>query len=438
MNLILDLLYIIAFIAYCPRIIYRSLRHGRYGRGIAERFGYVDRDKPDRKCIWIHAVSVGEVNATRTLVPALREKFGGYEIVITATTDTGYARAKKLYGESCCVFYFPFDFTLTMRRAIRRLDPNIILLMELEVWPNLAAIARKRKIPVVVINGRLSEKSFPRYKLIRPITASMFRKVSLFLVQSEEYARRFRYLGAPTEKVHVTNSLKYDTAADSLRGLDTSTVRKQLNIGTERLWVAGGTGVDEERPLLDVYSMLRSVPNLSDLRFAVVPRKPERFDEVAALIKNRGFDFVRYSEYKTEGKKVTGKPSVILVDTMGDLTKFYAFASIVFVGRSLVPQGGSDMMESATLGKCTLFGPYTFNFKQTVDMLLKAGGAVEVEDSNQLFHVMERCLLESDYSRRIAENGLKVMRQYQGATAESVKHIARIIEERNADKMPAV
>ena len=429
MRFVIDCLYLLAIVLISPKIIYRMVRQGRYRTGWDQRLGKIRRRQPRRKCIWIHAVSVGEINATKSLVAKLTESLGDYEIVISSTTDTGLGRAKELYADDLEVFYFPFDLSCVMGRAFKNIQPDICLLMELEVWPNLAQIANRKNIPIVVVNGRLSDESFPKYKLIRPITKWMFARVDLVLAQTEEYAARFRALGCSSEKVVVTSSLKYDTAriADKVAGADE--LARQLNIGDERLWVAGGTGPGEEKICLEVFNKLRAQDGFADLRLAIVPRKPERFDDVAALITQAGFEFLRYSSIKTEQTKLTGKPPVILGDTMGDLTKFYSLATVVFVGRSLVPMGGSDMMESAALGKCTIFGPHTFNFKHTVDVLLKGEGAIEVGNGDGLLETLEKCLTDTAYARRIAANGREVIKQNQGATDHTVEAIMSLLQE---------
>lgn len=420
MGYILDLCYLLALIAISPKIIYRIVWHKRYRSGWSERLGKVGRLRPDDKCIWIHAVSVGEVNSARTLVAGLKEKIPSYEIIISATTDTGYARAKSLYGNEYSVFYFPFDISFIIQRAFNRLNPSICLLMELELWPNLAATAEKRKVPVVVINGRISDRSFPRYRKIRPLIRKTFGSVALFLAQTNEYAQRFIALGGQAEKTRVTGTLKYDTAqiTDKIAGAEE--LKAALALGDERLWIAGGTGPDEEKIILDVYSRLRE--KFDDLRLVIVPRKPERFEDVAQLITRSGFEIIRYS-------KIVNKNSsaVILGDTMGDLRKFYSLATLVFVGRSLVPMGGSDMMESTAMGKCTIFGPHTFNFKQTVSALLENKGAIEVKDSDELFTVMQKCLSNADFAEAIAASGQNVIKNNQGATEKSVEAIAALL-----------
>jgi len=414
------------------------LRHNRYRAGWGNRFGRIGRKQQDKKCIWIHAVSVGEVNATTTLIKELEKKFPDYEIVLSATTDTGFARANALFGNRLSVFYFPMDFSRTMRRAFANIQPTLILLMELEVWPNLVRIAEQSGIPVVVVNGRISERGFKRYNLVKSLVKNTFQKVTLILAQTEEYADKFRQLGAPAEKVIVAGSIKYDTAqiADTVEGADILANQlfekidnRQSAIGNP-IWVAGATGDEEEKIILDVYKRL--VEKNTTLRLAIVPRKPERFDEVAALIKQKGFSFIRYSEIKSVKLRIENlelrNSGVILGDTMGDLRKFYSLATVVFVGRSLVPMGGSDMMESAALGKCTIFGPYTFNFKQTVEDLLKANGAILVQNGDELYDVMTKCLTDAAYASRIAQNGRQVIKNNQGATLRTIAHIGTLIK----------
>jgi len=428
MKILINTFYLLALAIISPKVIYRIIRQDRYRAGWRERLGNIKRFT-DKKCIWIHAVSVGEVNATRLLVDKLSQMDGDYEIVISATTDTGYARANAIYDGKLKVFYFPFDISWIMRKAFDNIQPDICISMELEVWPNLTMIANKRNVPVVVINGRLSDRSFPRYKLIRPVTRWMFSKVTLFLAQTEEYAERFRVLGCPAERVKVTSSLKYDTAeiSDSVEGAEE--VAEKIGHGSERLWIAGGTGPGEEKIVLEVFAKLKQLEEFNDLRVAIVPRKPERFGEVAGMIKDSGFTHVRYSELKESGLKAEGKPQIILGDTMGDLKKFYSLGTVVFVGRSLVPMGGSDMMESAALGKCTIFGEHTFNFKQTVNALLGGDGAIEVKNGDELFETIKKCLTDIDYSEGISKKGIQIIKSNQGATDKTVGYIAELLSD---------
>ena len=204
MKFIVNFIYLLTLLAISPIIIYRMLRHNRYHGGWRQRFGGIDRKHPDKKCIWLHAVSLGEVNAAKTIIAAIENNYPDYEIAISATTDTGYGRANELYGGRHTIFYFPLDFSFTMRRAFNRIRPTMCLLMELEVWYNFSHIAAAMNIPIVVVNGRLSERSLRRYKKIRPLIRSMFANLSLVLAQTEDYARRFKYLGCSDDKVIVT------------------------------------------------------------------------------------------------------------------------------------------------------------------------------------------------------------------------------------------
>jgi len=428
MRFVIDLAYLLTGIGISPWVIYRMIRQKRYRTGWANRLGKITRRAPTKKSIWLHAVSVGEVNATRTIVKELKERFPENEIVISTTTDTGFARASALYAAEHSVFYFPLDFSWIVRRAFRQIRPAICLLMELEVWPNFVETACGLDVPVVVINARITRRSCYRYGKIKPIARRIFQKVTLILAQTEEYARRFIQIGAVAERVIVTGSLKYDTAqiSDKVEGADA--LAKQLNIaGTDRVWVAGGTGNDEEKILLDVYRELKRRQDCKDLRLVIVPRKPERFDEVARLIADAGFDYVRYSKIKGATETLPDKPPIILGDTMGDLRKFYSLATIVFVGRSLVPMGGSDMIEAAALGKPTIFGPHTFNFTQTVDALLEGNGAILVKDKQDLLQAMQKCLSEPEFAEKIAQNGRAVIRKNQGATARTMDEIAKLL-----------
>jgi 3-deoxy-D-manno-octulosonic-acid transferase len=430
MRFVVDMVYLLFVVGISPIVIYRVIKQKRYRKGWAQRLGKIKRRFPHKKCIWLHAVSVGEVNAAKTLVSELENRFSDCEIVISSTTDTGFARAMSLFGERFEVFYFPFDLSWSMRRAFDRVHPSLCLLMELEVWPNFIQIAKQLDTPVVVVNGRISDDSFAHYRKIRPVLKKTFGKLSLVLAQTYEYAHRFKELGCPSERVLVTGSLKYDTAqiADKVDGADA--LAAQLDISHERLWVAGATGNDEEAVLLDVYQSLKEQEKFKDLRLAIVPRKPERFNEVAELIKNAGLDVMRYSQVKNSTAPLpVNNKAVILGDTMGDLRKFYSLATMIFVGRSLVSMGGSDMMEAAALGKCTIFGPYAFNFKQAVEALLAGDGAIMVKNKQELLQMLQKCLCDPDFAQKIAENGREVIKKNQGATAKSIEQIARFLTE---------
>ncbi len=440
MKVLIDLAYLLAAVAISPVALYRMVRHNRYRIGWENRFGKITRRRPGKKCIWLHAVSVGEVNAAKTIVAGLEETFPEFEIVISTTTDTGFERANKVYGGRFAVFYFPMDFSLTMAHAFKNIRPALCLLMELEVWPNFVQIAHASNVPVVVVNGRISDKSLPKYLLVKSLMKKIFENVTLVLAQTDRYAGHFKAIGAPPAKVIVTGSLKYDTAqiTDKVEGADE--LADQLALKNQRLWVAGATGNDEEKIILDVYKKLKDRNAFADLRLAIIPRKPERFDEVAQLIQKAGFQLTRYSEVKkktTENTENTANSiinnqssiinAIVLGDTMGDLRKFYSLATVIFVGRSLVPMGGSDMIEAAALAKPTIFGPHTFNFKHTVDVLTKGNGTILVRDKEELFRAVEKCLSDPGYAAQIARAGRQTIKNNQGATLKTIERIRELM-----------
>lgn len=430
MMILLDLLYALLTLALAPWLLYRMIFLRRYRTGWKERFGLLPLRSSPQPCLWVHAVSMGEINAIATLVAEIHRVLPQFEIVISTTTDTGMNRARQLYGDKHRVFFFPWDFSFAVRRALKRIHPQLCILMELEVWHNFTRIARQNNIPVVVANGRISSaKGFPRYKKIAPLVRPMFQKLSLVLAQEESYAQRFRYLGVPAEKVKVVGTLKYDTAeiTDAVAG--SGELAQALHLTGKALWVAGSTGPGEEDIILQSHQALQKSPSGKTLRLAIIPRKPERFDEVAGLIAARGFKLVRYSKVKSGQITIDqlDEQTIILGDTMGDLRKFYSLATVIFVGRSLVPQGGSDMMEAAALAKPTLVGPYTENFTETVQSLVAGQGIEIVADGLQLTTTVQKLLSDPAYARQRAQNARQVIQQNRGATLRTVAHLAALL-----------
>jgi len=428
---LLDFGYLLFLILSSPFWIYRIFTQGRYRSGWMQRLGFVPVRHSDQPCIWIHAVSVGEVNAMADLIKKLQKNLPQFEFVISSTTDTGFTRARKLYENAHRVFFFPFDFSFAQKLAFQRLRPRLCILMELEVWHNFTALAQKRNIPVVVANGRISTaKGFPRYRKIASLVRPMFRRLTLVLAQDDEYAQRFQFLGVPEKRLRVVGSLKYDTAptdSDTVP-LDDS-IEKLKFRPSDLIWVAGSTGPGEETIILDCFDRLQKIRPLENLRLVIVPRKPERFDEVGRLIESRGYQLLRYSRVKS-GQHIPTQDdahAVILGDTMGDLQKFYKVATVIFVGRSLVPMGGSDMMEAAALAKPVVVGPYTENFIETVKALVAGRGIEVVADSRQLTDCIEKLLKKKRTAQELARNAQKVILDNQGATQRTLEAILPIL-----------
>ena len=315
MRWLADLAYLFAALAYLPVAIYNAIIRKKNRRGWAERFGFVPRFDATKPRIWVHAVSLGEINATPRLVEAIQKKRPDHDIVFSTTTDTGYARAVQLYGRDR-VFRLPLDFSLVISRVLNRVNPSLILLVELEVWFNLIRMADARNIPVAIVNGRLTERSVSRFSWLGSIAKSMFNRLAWVGAQDDAIASRFKTLGTPTDRVQVTSSLKWDSAVvtDDVEG--STELARALGIDASRpLWVCGSTGPGEEIMILDALGRLRSGPSEVDQTdsatkaesvrphpiLAIVPRKPERFDDVARLIGRTGFDCVRRSERPVGG-----------------------------------------------------------------------------------------------------------------------------------------
>ncbi|MFP4215969.1 MAG: 3-deoxy-D-manno-octulosonic acid transferase [Phycisphaerae bacterium] len=430
MRILLDIVYVFLLILSGPIWIYRAIRHGRYRSDIRQYFGAVPVRYGLQPIIWVHGVSVGEVNAARTLVQRFHEALPDFQVMISSTTDTGIAAARKRFGHDHVVFRFPKDFSFAVRRALRRVRPDLVVLIEGDIWPNFLAEANRRDVPVVVVNGRMSpNKGYPRYRKLGPLADKLlFNRLSAIGVQNETYAECFRSLGTGSEKVHVTGMLKFDTVetlgdGETLPGQED--LAAALGISpSDRLIVAGGTGPGEEAMLLKIFAGIRRT--YPDARLVVVPRKPERFDEVARLIDEAGFAVVRRSCRQDPANPPEGKPEIILGDTMGELRTFYALAECVFVGRSLVPMGGSDMIEAAALGRPVAFGPHTFNFPQADE--LAENGAQRVTTAEELAKVLRRWLGDPESARRQASGARDYVRSRQGATERNLDMICEVLD----------
>lgn len=425
MTLVLDLVYGLAVCLGWPLLIYRRLKRGPGSLSLRERLGNIPSRPVSAHCVWVHGVSLGEINAARTIVAELRSRCPETIIVISSTTQTGLERARTLFPKHA-VFRFPLDFSFLIRRVLRRVRPSAIVLMELEAWPNLIEVATAAGIPVMIANGRVTEgKSMRRFSrpIVRWLARRMFRQIRWVGAQDETYARRFVQLGVPPGRVEVTGSVKYDGAdiADEIEGQQQ--LADDMTIDTSApLWVCGSTGPGEEALVLDAYErVLRDVPFL---QLAIIARKPERFDEVAELIAARGYTCLRRSGSDAVVLAGTRRPRpVFLGDTMGELRKFYALATIVFVGRSLVPLGGSDVMEVAGLAKPILVGPHTENFAEAVELLLADGGAARVESPADLAAAVANLLRDSANRERMGQAARETIVARRGATALTVTRI---------------
>lgn len=426
MTLFYDLLYLLAVCLGWPLLILRRLRRGPGSIALAERLGNVPPRRGAGPCLWIHGVSLGEINAARTLVRELRQRRPQTAIAVSSTTNTGLARAREIYPD-LTVFRFPLDFSPVLRRVFDRLRPSVLVLMELETWPNLIELAAARRVPVMIANGRVTEEhSMRRFRwpILRQAARRMFGRIAWVGAQDETYAARFCELGVPAERIRVVGSLKYD-AADVLDEVPGSAeLASDVGIVRERpLIVAGSSGPGEEAILLDCFAALRDAH--PHLQLALVPRRPERFDEVAALIERHGFACVRRSRAANHGRAPSSgqPPPVVLGDTMGELRKFYGLATVIFVGRTLIPQGGSDVMEAAALAKPLIVGPHVENFAEPVRVLCESNACLRIADAQELTQALDRLLRDAGRRDAMGRAARQAILQRRGATAQTVAAI---------------
>jgi 3-deoxy-D-manno-octulosonic-acid transferase len=432
-----------------PYWLTKSTARRKVLRAFSQRMGYVPVRESANPAILIHAVSLGEINATSVLVKLLQTARPDLHVIVSTTTDTGYDRGRQLYGSSANIslIRFPLDFTTAINRLFNAINPSLVVLMEGELWPNFLRQCRRREIPVALVNGRITTSAFDRYKLIRPIAAGMLRSVQVICAQDEIYARRFIELGALNDCVRVTGTMKFDTAqvSDRVDGDDQLAIELGLSFiagggspglstsngpglpppaNKDPLWVCGSTGPGEESIILDAYFTLRTT--FPTLRLVIVPRHPQRFDEVAKIITDGGFPLLRRSARTSS--TATDHP-IILGDTMGELRKFYSLADVVFVGRTLVDLGprqhGSDMIEPAALAKPIAIGPWTHNFAEPMSKFRQAKAIVEVTDVGSLIETITGWLKDPSQVVEIGRRAQAVVRENQGATT---RHAGVILE----------
>jgi len=404
-------------LGYLPILAFKRLRPDGYGRSLGQRLGRFGEGLPREPRCWIHAVSVGEAATAVPLVEAITRRWPQLGIVMTTVTPTG-ARivADRLAGRAVHR-YFPIDLPGPVRRALDAVNPRFFLCMETELWPNLLRGLAARGVPSMIANGRISDRSFRRYRLVRFFTARMLAHVRVLAMQSEEDARRIIALGARPERVVVTGNIKSDLIPPE--GGGDALWQRLLGLDDgEPVWVAGSTHRGEEAIVLDVYLHLRA--RMPTLTLVLAPRHPERVAEVERLVRERRLQPVRRSELP----KSQARGAVIIVDTVGELAQIYRVASVVFVGGSLAPTGGHNMLEPALLRKPVLFGPHTTNFRESAELLLEAEGALVARDGAELEAHMGALLMDAERRRLMGEAAFKAVAGRRGA----IKHTLELVE----------
>jgi 3-deoxy-D-manno-octulosonic-acid transferase len=429
--LLYSLALALAMLLSLPYWLYQILRHGKYRRGFIERMGKVPERLAEispKRVIWVHAVSVGEVLAVSRLVEQMKRSLPGHRVLVSTTTDTGQELARKRFGDAS-VFYFPMDFAFAIRPYLRALQPELIVLAETEFWPNFLRLAHAYGARIAVVNARISDRSLPRYLRFGWALRKMLAHVDLFLTQTQEDAERLRSIGAEAGRIHVTGNLKFDlpppapppivdTLRDSLRGDHAGPVL-----------VCGSTVEDEEAPLLKAFENLR----VSHTRAVMIlaPRHPERFDKVTTLLQQMEISFHRRSQW--QGESLAG--GVLLVDTIGELSALYALADVAFVGGSLVPRGGHNILEPAQHGVAIVTGNHTENFRDIV-ALFESRDAVRIATVAELPLTLMHLLANDAERMALGRRAKETMRSQMGATTRTLNAL-NVLLEHNDNPLPA-
>lgn len=426
MYFIYSLLLVLGFLIFLPRFLFDAFRHGKYVAGFCERLGSLpDIQRDGRPVIWIHCVSVGETQAARPLVKGLRKQFPQHLIAISTITLTGQNLAREVFKHDAeRIFYFPFDWQWTARRTLKAINPSALLIMETELWPGFFRECEVRQIPVAIINGRLSEQSFRRYRMIKSFMSRVLSSINLAVMQTDADAVRLRALGMAADKTFVAGSLKFDVATTPVTDLLTAKFRERFKLrGKAPLLLAASTHAPEERIVLDALKQIVARGELAP-RLMIAPRHPERFAEVAALLEGSGLRWARRTAPPTESDGVC---EVILLDSIGELQSVYSLATIVFVGGSIAKTGGHNILEPAAVGTCVITGAHTSNFQLIVEAFVKAGAIIQLQQMSdseatvELANVISQLLADPGRRRELGEKARSLVNHNRGATQQTLE-----------------
>jgi 3-deoxy-D-manno-octulosonic-acid transferase len=428
-----SLLLAVAMLLSAPYWIYQMLQHGKYRTGFRERMGKVPprlRQFSSRRVIWVHAVSVGEVLAVGQLIEQMRRTFPDHVVLVTTTTDTGQDLARKRFAADS-VFYFPLDFAFAIRPYLRVLRPELVVLAETEFWPNFLRLAEASGARIAVVNARISDRSLPRYRRFRWALQSILSQLDLFLAQTEQDAERLRAIGAPAERVMVSGNLKFDIAPASPPPIVDALRQSLVAEKTGPVLVCGSTVDDEEPILLKAFQNLR-VGHPRALMI-LAPRHPERFDDVANLLRQLELPFARRSQWR--GESLAG--GILLLDSMGELSALYELADVAFVGGSLVPRGGHNIIEPAQHGVPIVVGNHTENFRDII-ALFQSRDALRIVGVAELPLLFMELLSNEPERRTLGRRAQETMRSQTGATARTLEALQRLLAEKpNAQPVSA-
>lgn len=432
MFLLYSFLLTVGFILLSPIFL---LKREKYAAGFWQRMGFLPAFQQDeRPVLWLHCVSVGEANAAKPLAAELKKQFPDYCLIVSTTTKTGQTLAQNIFKNTAeAIFYFPFDWKFSVRRALKNFQPNIVLLMETELWFNFIREANMSGVFVALVNGRLSEKSLKNYSRIPKLMKRVLRRVDLALMQNKADAKRLIALGIRPSKVKITGNVKFDQPFE--KQALTETLRKRFAVSSDSpLIVAASTHAPEEKWILDAFKLVYKNSELKLPRLLIAPRHPERFAEVSALIDETGFSCVRRSSAPSFGDELA---DVILLDSIGELRAVYPLAEIVFVGGSLIPHGGQSVLEPAVYGKPIVTGFYTMNFAAVVkefsdkNALVQLAEMKENEIVEKLAEKFSEMLENVEMRRNLSANALSVMEKNRGASQKTIENLSSFLQVHN-------
>ena len=427
MYLLYSALTSLLLLVLSPYFLYQAVRYKKYIGSLPQRLGYlpVSFNLDGDPSIWIHAVSVGEVLTARALVPGLRGRYPGLRLFLSTTTIAGQQVARKNLQGVDAVFYFPFDWSVIVRRTLNLVRPRLFLMMETEIWPNLLRECRRRGVRTAIVNGRISARSYSRYRLVRLWFRRVLSDIDRFCVQSDETARRLVDLGADVSRITVTGSLKFDSldASPVAYGRPRDRVLRYFRMSSGRpVLIAGSTLRGEEAAVFRAFSRLR-LATPSPL-LVVAPRHPERFAEVDALARASGFHTVKRTDLPVDAEP---RAEVVILDTIGELAQLYQIATVVFVGGSLVNEGGHNIIEPAVFGKPIVFGPYMQNFAEIAAAFLASGAAVQVQAERDLEAVLVELLGDPARRAGLGAAARALVEANRGACEKSLDVIAQVL-----------
>jgi 3-deoxy-D-manno-octulosonic-acid transferase len=411
----------LALLASLPYWLWQRIRHGKYRVGLSERLGSVPESlRAETPSIWVHAVSVGEVLAVSGLVEGLRKRFPQHRVVISTTTDTGQKLARAKFGEGN-VFYFPLDFAFAIRPYLNALRPQLVVVAETEFWPNFLHLAHESGARIAIVNARISDRSWPGYRRFRSLLTRVLRQVDLFLGQTEEDRKRLIDIGAPGDRVKVSGNLKFDVPLPPPPPIVASLRVAFQQAGTTPILVCGSTVEDEEPLLLQAFvNVLASHPKAAMI---LAPRHPERFNEVAKLLEDLGVHFWKRSLWS--GEPIVG--GVLLVDTIGELSSLYALGDIAFVGGSLVPRGGHNIIEPAQHGIATMVGNHTENFRDIV-WLFQSHDAVRVVGPAEFPLMLMELISHPEERTALGRRAAETLQSQTGATERTLAALEKLLK----------